>query len=695
MEEPGEDIPHRHLHTLPTVESPWAGGLGAGDVLSGDDGFPDAPTLPPGTSVGRYRIDAVLGVGGMGAVYRATQSKPQRQVALKLIRAGVLTPRTLQRFDLEAEILGRLDHRNIAQIYEAGIDQATGSPYFAMELIDGQEPGDYAHSHALEVRDRLVLFTKLCGAVQHAHANGVIHRDLKPGNVMVTPEGEPKVLDFGIARATDSSSAPATLQTNMGQLIGTLYYMSPEQANGDTHLLDTRSDVYALGVVLFELLTGRLPYELKDKPLHRAVGTIVEAPPARLGEADRSLRGDLEVIVAKTLEKDPDQRYQTVADLSADLRRMLADQPILARPPSVLYRATKFVRRNTGLTVATACVALLLGAGGGFSLTQWVRRNEARRLALENMLDSLNAMDVQKGLGADLSKRLLDIYSDNGQALFSGDQESLGEFYTNLGEAYFGYEDYARALASYEQANEIFERIRRSPDPMIAQTLHGMANAQFYLGQFKQARAYYERTLRMDQRLYPRGSKGSAETARTMDHLASTCVKLGDREAALSMYTHARDLRIELFGPRSLEVAMSNNSIAWYHVQQGQYDVAEPIYRDALGLLESLPDEESKPLWMARAMHSLGNTLMHLKRYDEARDYLTRSLDLKQALLSNNKPTVASTLESLAAVCYDLGDYPNALQYAGQLVQIWEDTADPRLDSARDLLASIQSRIVP
>lgn len=691
MDETRGQIPENFDRTLPTVAGDGSGDFGSGSG-SGGNLYADTPTLPPGTLVGQYQIESVLGVGGMGAVYLATQTKPQRRVALKLIRAGVMTPRTLQRFDLEAEILGRLQHPCIAQIYEAGIDQASGSPYFAMEYVEGWDLEEYARRLGLGVREKLGLFARLCDAIQHAHAKGIIHRDLKPGNVMVTESGEPKVLDFGIARASGELAPEASVQTFAGQLIGTLYYMSPEQANGDTTSLDTRSDVYALGVVLFELLTGELPYDLKDKAVHRAVTVIIETAPTRLSRLDSSLRGDLEIIVSKALEKDREQRYQTVADLSADVRRVLANEPILARPPSAVYRASKFVRRHRNMTIAAACVALLLGAGVGTAATQWVRRNEARRVALDSMLSSLNAMDVQKGLGADLSKRLLDIYSDNGQALFSGDRESLGDFYANLGEAYFGYEDYARAFSAYTKAHTIFSDIRRAPDPKIAQSLHGVANAEFYLGRFDDARTHYEQTLAMNQKLYPTGSKGSAETARTLDHLGSTCVKLGDSKAALAMYTQARDLRVALFGPASVEAAMSNNSIAWYHVQQGQYDVAEPIYREALGLLEALPDEDSKPVWVARAKHSLGNTLIHLQRYEEARDLLTQSLALKQALLSNNKPTVATTLESLAEVNLDLGDYDMALKYAGELVQIRQDTADPRLDSAKALLASIQSK---
>lgn len=691
MDDPTNSIPPDLRETLPTQASEDIDQSNEATLPDYVETEYEVPTLAQGTQIGKYRIEKVLGVGGMGAVYRATQSKPHRNVALKLIRPGVLSTKSIRRFDLEAEILGRLDHPNIAKIYEAGIDPQSQSPYFAMEYVDGQELSDYVSDQNLSISDRLELIAKLCDAIQHAHAKGVIHRDLKPANVLVTPDGEPKVLDFGVARATDSDTKGATLQTNMGQLIGTLYYMSPEQALGDTMNLDTRSDVYALGVVLYEVLTGEIPYELKDKPIHEIVRTIQDTSPTRLSKFDPSLKGDIEIIVGKALEKDKDQRYQSVADLSSDIRRSLANLPILARPTSLVYRTSKFVRRNTRLTIAAACIVLIFSLGSGFALTQWARRIEARQLALDNMVTALNEIDVQKGLGRDLYLRLLDLYSENGEALFSGDRERLALFYTNLGQAYFGREDYENALVLYEKAHKISLQRFSAPHPMIAGSLHKVANAEFYLSSFEQARTHYELTLSMYEQLYKPNDPGSSETARTLDHLGSTCVKLGDDETALNMYTLARALRVTLFGAGSLEVAMSNNSIAYYHVQQKQYEIAEPIYREALNLLLALPEKDSKPLWTARAMQSLGNTLIHLERYDEAKSMLGEALDLKQALLSNNKPSVALTLQSLAEAHFNLKEYAQAEEYALQTIQIREETNDPKLDSAKALLSRIQT----
>jgi eukaryotic-like serine/threonine-protein kinase len=677
--------------TLPTL----AGNVDPADQLTLPDFVEhefDIPTLSEGTQVGKYTIEKVLGVGGMGAVYRATQSKPKRQVALKLIRQGVLSSKSIRRFDLEAEILGRLDHPNIAKIHEAGIDSTTGSPYFAMEYVAGQELGPYILEHKPTFRERLELFVKLCDAIQHAHAKGVIHRDLKPANVLIDADGEPKVLDFGVARATDSTSQAMTLQTNVGQLIGTLYYMSPEQATGDTLNLDIRSDVYALGVVLFEVLTGHLPYDLEEKAIHEAVRVIVYTNPTKLSLFDSTLKGDIEIIVGKALDKTKERRYQSVADLSADIRRMLANQPITARPPSIIDKSTKFVKRNTGLTIAAACMLVVLTTGTIFASAQVVRRIEARRLALDNMLTALNEMDVQKGLGPDLTKRLLDLYAENGETLFSGDPESLALLFTNLGEAYHGYEDYTSAMDSFQRAYKIRNRSYSSPHPLIADSLHRVASAEFYLSNFAVARTHYEETLAMRQALFEPTDPEASEIARTLDHLGSTCAKLGDHESAIAMYNQARDIRVTLFGPKSLEVAMSNNSIAWLYVQQSQYETAEPIYREALSLLEGLPEDDSKPLWIARAKHSLGNTLIHLKNYEEASLLLREALDLKQALLGSDKPTVVLTLQSLAESLYHQRDYDQAEIYAQRVVEIREELGDPKLENAERLLAAIQQR---
>src|SRR5262245_21393750 len=269
------------------------------------------PTLPapaeapvPRPRLDRYRVVRVLGEGGMGAVYEAEQDNPRRPVALKVIRPGLVSPALLKRFSQEAHILGRLRHPGIAQIYEAGV-AADGQPFFALEFIRGLPLDEYARGRSLDPAARLELVARVCDAVQHAHEQGVVHRDLKSANVLVEETGQPRVLDFGVARAADADLLTSTAHTRTGQLVGTLAYMSPEQVAAGPQALDGRSDVYALGVILYELLAGRPPYPLGHLPLPEAARTIREREPSRLGSIDARLRGDVETIVAKALEKEP------------------------------------------------------------------------------------------------------------------------------------------------------------------------------------------------------------------------------------------------------------------------------------------------------------------------------------------------------------------------------------------------------
>ena len=328
---------------------------------------PEAAPVPE--RIGPFRILGVIGEGGMGTVYEAEQDDPKRRVALKVVRPGMVTRSLLQRFRHEAQVLGQLRHPGIAQIYQAGTagEGPGGQPYFAMELVSGRPLPEHAKTHDLGVRQRLELIARVCDALHHAHQKGIVHRDLKPANILVEDDGQPKVLDFGVARATDADIQTVTLRTNIGQLIGTLPYMSPEQASGDPARIDIRSDVYSLGVVTYELLTGRLPYPVAGKMVHEVVRVIQEEDPTRLSSIDRSLGGDVETILAKALAKEKEQRYQSAAEFAADIRYYLADQPITARPTSALYQLRKFARRNTalvgGVTVGiTVAFVALIGA---------------------------------------------------------------------------------------------------------------------------------------------------------------------------------------------------------------------------------------------------------------------------------------------------------------------------------------------
>ncbi|NNF44480.1 MAG: protein kinase [Phycisphaerales bacterium] len=363
-----DERPHAVLDQPPVAAAPLGAGI--------DGVRPD--------EIGGYRIIDVVGVGGMGVVYRAEQERPRRPVALKVIRPGALTPELRRRFDREADVLGRLQHPGIASIFEAGrAETAYGEqPFFAMEFVEGRPVTEAIRDHDLDLATQLELFARICDAVQHAHEQGIVHRDLKPGNILVDAAGAPKVLDFGVARLVAGETVAATAHTAPGQLVGTLPYMSPEQVAGDPSLVDTRTDVYALGVLLCELLTGRLPHDVQEKSLPEAARIIRDEEPTRLGVLDRRYRGDLETIVATAVERDPSRRYPSARALASDVRHYCRDEPIVARPPTTLYQLGKFARRNRILVGGVAGVIIALAIGTIVSTTAFVgvsRRAEALR----------------------------------------------------------------------------------------------------------------------------------------------------------------------------------------------------------------------------------------------------------------------------------------------------------------------------
>ncbi len=365
-----------------------------------------------GRDIGEFRVVAFLGAGGMGAVFRARQTSPPRDVAIKLLHGGSFDERALRRFEVETQLLGRLSHPGVAKVFSAGVHEegALRIPYCVLELVEGGEPiTTFARARRFGVRQKLEQFLQACDALQHAHERGVIHRDVKPENLLVDGAGNVRVIDFGIARVLSGHADHDSL-TRTGHLLGTLAYMSPEQLDPKREEVDTRADVYSLGVVLYELLVERLPIAVEGGSLIEISRRILEDEPAKLSTLERGLRGDLETIVAKALAKDPARRYSSAGALAADLRAFLDEEPIAARPATALYQMTKFARRHRGLVGGGLVAALALVVGSAIAFVNAARavqaRDEARQLAYDASLSaaasSLNAFEI------DTARRRLD-----------------------------------------------------------------------------------------------------------------------------------------------------------------------------------------------------------------------------------------------------------------------------------------------
>jgi WD40 repeat protein len=403
-----------------------AGGLTAALVRRAPEAAPD---LVPGTRLGDVTIVRFVAEGGMGRVYEALQGMPCRTVAVKVMRPGFFSAAAIRRFEHEAHVLGRLTHPGIARIFSVGRRQVPGgeSPYLVIEFIeDARSITAHAAARQLPTRDRVRLFREACQAIAHGHQRGIIHRDLKPGNILVDATGQVKIIDFGVARSTDADVALTTMHTELGQLVGTIQYMSPEQFDGVSHDIDVRADVYSLGVVLYELLVDRLPYDVARRPVYDVARVVREVPPATLSGVDRRLRGELDTIVAKCLEKEPALRYSSAAELEADLGRWLRGEPILATPLRLRDAVIRLARRHrlaALATVGTLLAFLLGGIGISIFAVQAAReravavreqaRADAEAETSRQRLYSANLSSLQASLGNRNQRAARQLYAEN------------------------------------------------------------------------------------------------------------------------------------------------------------------------------------------------------------------------------------------------------------------------------------------
>ena len=557
----------------------------------------------------------------MGAVYEAEQENPRRTVALKVIKPGWVTPALISRFEQESQALGRLQHAGIAQIYEAGTaDTGFGpQPFFAMEFIRGRTLPEFAAAQRLSAGARLELVAKICEAVQHAHQRGLIHRDLKPANILVDEAGQPKILDFGVARVTDSDGH-ATRQTDIGQLVGTLAYMSPEQVLADPLALDTRSDVYALGVILYELLAARRPYTISGD-VHSAVQTILLEDPAPLSAVDRLYRGDVETIVAKALEKDKERRYATAADLAADIRRYLNDEPIVARPASTVYQLQKFGRRHKALVTGVAAVFLVLVAGVIASAWQAARATRAEQAALAGR-DRATAAEHRAT-------------EDRDRAL-SAEQAATRERNRAVAAETQAVDQRNRAIRETERAN--FEAASaRAVNAFLRDDVLAQASAKTQArGDTRPDPDLKVRTAldRAAARIPGRFDAQPLIDASIQQTIGRTYVDLGIYPQAQTHLSRALELRRRQLGETHADTLTSMNDLSVLLGHQAKYSEAEPLQRDVLALRRRVLGPQH-PDTLA-SMHDQAELFRSQAKHAEAEALELQVLAIRRRLLGDD-----------------------------------------------------------
>lgn len=650
----GDSALHDEVMALLAADSSEA----AGALDSGVSGhLGDLKPRDP-TEVGAYSILGRIGEGGMGVVYEARQRRPERTVALKVVRPGVMTRSMLRRFEHETELLGRLSHPGIAAIYDAGI--ADDRPYFAMELVKGEPLTTYAREHHLGTRQRVALMAKVADALQHAHERGVIHRDLKPGNILVQADGEPKILDFGVARATDGDIQTVTLQTDIGQLIGTVPYMSPEQAAGESSEVDTRSDVYSLGVVLYELLAGRLPYAVKDKLVHEAVRVIREDEPTPLSSVNKVFRGDLDTIVGTALEKEKSRRYDSPAALAADLRRYLHNETILARPASTAYQLTKFARRHQLLVGALAAVLVILVSAlvllsVGLAVVTSQREIARRQVLIAEEVNAFLNDDLLAAVAPEREGRevlmidLLDAAAARVDDRFPDEPLVEAEIRSTIGDTYRRLGELDQAETHLQRAYDLHLAELGLDHERTMQSANRLGHFYRQIGRLELARDRYEEVL-----AYREHAFGASDplTVSTMTNLAGLERQLGQYEAARRLYERAETLTRD-WDADSSERLYLLEGMAGLYKDTGEFEKSVAAYEQVLAAHQRLHGESSAEA--INTMNNLGVALRRHGRVEEALDMLDRTYAAKQDLLGPRHPSTLATMTNLGRSRYQAG----------------------------------------
>jgi non-specific serine/threonine protein kinase/serine/threonine-protein kinase len=665
---------------------------------STDNGVAPSPTETPERITG-YRILQQIGEGGMGVVYEAEQLEPvRRRVAVKVIKAGMDTKAVVARFESERQALAMMDHPNIARVYDAGTTEQ-GRPFFAMEYISGEPITRYCDRHRLETRERLALFTQLCDGVQHAHHKGVIHRDIKPSNVLVRILDDrpvPTIIDFGIAKATQHRLTEKTMLTATGVLIGTPEYMSPEQAEMTGLDVDTRTDVYALGVMLYELLVGALPFDsgaLREAGSDEIRRRIREDEPSKpstkvttLGEATtgaaerrrtdprglrRLLKGDLDWITMKALEKDRDRRYTSPAEMAADIERHLRHEPVLAGPPGLTYRTQKFVRRHrVGVAAGSALLAVLLISMVGTTITLVQAERKARTaqrvsMLLTRLFEDLNSFAAGEKAGD--TEEILDRAAQRIQTELAGEPLMQAQVLSAVGRAYqgTGRPDAARRL--FDKSLNLRRDLLGEDHPEVALSMSQLGEVLFQIGEYEQARRLHEQALDFRREFY---GPDHQTVAWSLHSLGVISWRASELETARSLLRQSLEIEERIFGPDSMQAAVTLPVLAGVEMDRLEYQTAREHLQRTLRIRESTlgPDH----FYVVEALSELGRNYVETGDAEAALPLLERAAEIVEKVGGPEHPSLTFPLQIKARALNALRDYDASRELFERTLQIQE-----------------------
>jgi serine/threonine protein kinase/Tfp pilus assembly protein PilF len=669
---------------------------------------PSPPGERPGDEIDRYRLIELIGEGGFGLVYAAEQQRPVvRKVALKIIRLGMDTRQVIARFEAERQALAIMDHPNIAKVFDAGATES-GRPYFVMELVGGVAVTDYCDQANLGIRARLDLFVQICGALQHAHQKGIIHRDIKPSNVLVSEHdgrAVPKVIDFGIAKATNARLTERTMFTGFHQMIGTPAYMSPEQAGSLDADVDTRSDIYSLGVLLYELLTGTTPFDMMRlrsaayEELQRIIREVEPPKPStRLSAlealpsvaAHRNLEprkllqlihGELDWIVMKALDKDRDRRYETASELATDVQRYLTDRPVEAGPPSRIYTLRKMVRRHRMAFITTAAVSAALAAATTISVVQAVRATRATKLAQDNAARADREADnarIEAAKQSAINEFLQDMLASTNPRLSTAhaprgrnvtvlqalnvaasrldtgtlkDQPEIeAAVRTTLGNTYHDLGEYAAAETHLRAALSIMQRLHGTDHQYVAMSLNNLAGLLQDRGKSAEAEPLFRQALEIGRKVL---GDENRDTNAARSNLAALLTAQGKVAEAEGLYRQALRANRKLFGDASAEVATNLNNLGMLLQDEGQLSDAEAILREALAIRRKVLVAPHPNI--ATSLNNLALLLEAQGNLSEPEPMLREALAMRRQLFAQEHPTIASSLNNLGRLLMEKG----------------------------------------